>query len=714
MKKLLNFVLFVFPFALFAQGMWIPLEIDDAQEKEMRNLGFKLKAEDLYHPEHASLKDAICQFGGGCTGEMISPKGLLLTNHHCGFGAIQRLSSLEKNYVDSGYWAMNRSEELPAPGITAMFVSRIQDVSALVLLGITEGMSETARQSVIDQNIEKLRRETKLAKHEEILIRPFYQGNKYYLFVTVTYRDVRLVGTPPSSIGKFGSDTDNWVWPRHTGDFSLFRVYAGKDNLPADYSPDNIPFKPRRHLPVSLKGVQEGDFTLVYGFPGRTDEYLSAEGLRQTAEVLDPARVETRDEALKVMDGYMRQDPAIKIAYIARYASIANYWKKWLGEMQGLQSKKALDIKQAYESSFTKRIEASPDMNALYGNLLPRLTQTYKDQEPYALAREYYFETLVRNNQLFGLVSGQSRWVQSYTDNGPAAFAQKITAVKTQMEGYFKDYHPEVDQAVNARMLERFARHVPDDWGSAPVKAAVARHGGYDQLATYLFKSSAFTDQEKMTTLLSKDGATVYQEIRKDPAYQLWYEVDSLYRTHVAPRYNELQNSLNLLQREYMAAQLAVFRDKRFFPDANGTLRITYGKVKPYSPRDAVKYEYQTDLDGVMEKYVPGDYEFDVPAKLIALHQNKDYGDYAQNGTVPVAFIATNHTTGGNSGSPALDARGNLIGLNFDRVWEGTMSDLHYDADICRNIMVDMRYVLFIIDKYAGAGHLIQEMTIVR
>jgi hypothetical protein len=713
MNKLL-YLLLACPFLLPAQGMWIPLEIDKAQEKDMRNLGFKLHADDLYHPTKPSIKDAICQFGGGCTGEMISPAGLLLTNHHCGFGAIQRLSTLEKNYVDDGYWAKNRMEELPAPGVTAMFVSQIQDVTAFVLLGVSEGLSEHDRQSTIDKNIEELKRNSKKEAWEEFLIRPFYNGNKYYLFLTVTYKDVRLVGTPPSSIGKFGSDTDNWVWPRHTGDFSIFRVYADKNNRPADYSPDNVPFAPKHYLPISLKGVKEGDFTAVYGFPGRTDEYLSAEGLRQTAEVLDPARVNVRDQALKIMDGFMRQDPDVKIAYVARYAGIANYWKKWQGEMQGLKAKNAVGIKQAYESAFTSRIEANPDWKAKYGNLLPRLDETYRALEPYALAREYYFETLVRNNQLFGSISGQSRWINSFAQNGQPAFAQKIPSVKTAMDAFFKDYRPRVDQAVNAKLLQTFAENVPDESGGAPVKAAAAQHGGYAGLATYLVENSAFADGARMNALLARSPGEVYTALRQDPGYALWFAVDSLFQLNNSIKYNELQNRANLLQREYMAAQLKVFKDKKLFPDANGTLRITYGKVRSYSPRDAVQYGYQTDLDGVMEKYVPDDYEFDVPDKLIELYRKKDFGEYAAEGTVPVAFIATNHTTGGNSGSPALDARGNLIGLNFDRVWEGTMSDLYYDADICRNIMVDMRYILFIVDKYAGAGHLLQEMKIVR
>lgn len=699
-----------------AQGMWLPLHLEKQNEKEMKSLGLELDADDLYSASKASVKDAICLFGGGCTGEMISPEGLLLTNHHCGFGAIQDLSTLEKNYVENGYWATKREEELPAAGVTATFVIRMEDVTKLVLRSVDGSMDERARQAQIDKNIADLRRTTKTERWEDVSVRPFYNGNQYYLFVTKTFRDVRLVGTPPSSIGKFGSDTDNWVWPRHTGDFSMFRVYADKDNHPAVYAKDNRPYRPDHFLPISLDGVEEGDFTMVYGFPGRTDEYLSAAAVRQVGEVLDPVRVAIRDRALKTMDGFMRKDPAIKIAYISKYAGIANAWKKWLGEMQGLKTYKALEKKTAYEAEFTQRIRNNPDWNTRFGNLLPRLEQLHRDIEPYALARDCYFEACVRNVESMGEAASLHNWLKTLDENGETVFAGKIAENKTSLTSFYAEMRPEVDEAVTAGLLELFVQYMPrSTWGSDFVKAEADKHGGYMGLAAYLFKNSVIPHQEKMMALLAQPPAKIAETLKSDPIYRFWKTLSDAYNANVQPKLQELQPNINLIQRNYMAAQMEVFKEKRFFPDANSTLRVTYGAVRGYEPRDAVRYQAHTDLDGVMEKYIPGDYEFDVPQKLVTLWKNKDFGPYANaEGKVPVAFIGSNHTTGGNSGSPALDGRGNLIGLNFDRVWEGTMSDLNYDPAICRNIMVDTRYVLFIIDKYAGAGHLLQEMKLVK
>ncbi|MBL7827299.1 MAG: S46 family peptidase [Saprospiraceae bacterium] len=713
MKKIL-FLLLLCPVFLLGQGMWLPLLLEKQNEKDMRAMGMKLKADDLYHAINPSIKDAICLFDGGCTGEMISGEGLLLTNHHCGFDAIQQLSTLENNYVDNGYWAKDRATELPAPGVTATFVVRMEDVTIMALQSITEGMSERDRQAQIDKNLAQIRVNTKKEKWEEIVIRPFYNGNQYYLFVVQTFRDLRFVGAPPSSIGKFGADTDNWVWPRHTGDFSLFRVYADSMGRPAEYSTKNLPYRPRHFLPISLDGVAEGDFSMVYGFPGRTDEYLTEAAVRQVGEVLDPAKVALRDRALKTMDGFMRKDPSVKIAYIAKYVSIANAWKKWLGEMQGLKTYKALEKKAAYEAEFTRRVDNSADLKYRFGNLLPRLRQLYADIEPYALARDYYFEACVRNTEALPQAGALNSVVDIFEKNGETMAFNKQKELLTAFEGFYKDFRPEVDEAVLAGLLEMFATNAQPEWGGNFVKEEANKHGSYTALSAYLFKNSVIPHREKLTALLGERSTKVVEAIRNDPMWKFWKTLSDLYQGKVQPKLQELQPQINLLQRQYMAAQMEVFKEKRFFPDANSTLRVTYGKVRGFSPRDAVQYEFQTDLDGVMEKYIPGDYEFDVPQKLIELWKAKNYGPYAtSDGRLPVAFIGTNHTTGGNSGSPALDAKGNLIGLNFDRVWEGTMSDLNYDPAICRNIMVDARYVLFIIDKFGGAGHLLKEMKLV-
>lgn len=696
-------------------GMWLPLDLKKNNEKEMKSLGLKMKADQIYHPDNASIKDAICQFNGGCTGEIISAQGLLLTNHHCGFDEIQSHSTLENNYVDNGFWAATMKDELPCPDATAMFVQRMEDVTIPVLRGVTAEMGERDRQSAIDQNIKTLRANTRLKAGEDILIRPFYEGNKYYMFITVTYKDVRLVGAPPSSIGKFGADTDNWVWPRHTGDFSLFRVYMSPDSQATTYSERNIPLAPRHFLPISIKGLEEGDFTMVYGFPGRTTEYLPSVAVQQISEVLNPARVGVRDKALKIMDGYMRQDPGIKIAYVAKQSSIANAWKKWLGEMQGLKTYKAYEKKKMFETEFQNRVKNSVDLNYKYGNLLERFEVQYKNIEPFSRARDYYLEVFVRNCEVMATAAGLSSWLDSYAKSGTPTFAGKIATTRNQLKGFYKDYRPEVDKDVFAGLIEIYAKNVPADWGANTVNNAVNTKGGFKPFADDVFQNSYLTDEKRMMALLEKSPGDIVAALEKDPAVVFWRAVTKDYEANVAPKVREIQPVITSMQRQYMAAQMEVFKEKRFFPDANSTLRLTYGQVRGFRPKDAVIYDYRTYLDGVMEKYIPGDYEFDVPKKLIELHKNKDYGQYAaKDGRMPVAFLGSNHTTGGNSGSPALDAKGNLVGLNFDRVWEGTMSDINYDPAICRNIMVDIRYVLFIIDKYAGAQRLINEMKIIR
>lgn len=714
--RTLLLLLLLCPALLVAQGgMWVPLHLKKQNEKEMKSLGCKLSADQIYNPDKPSVMDAICQFGGGCTAEVISPEGLILTNHHCGFGAIQSHSTLEHNYVDDGFWAKDRAGELACPGVTAMFVRKIEDVTISVLRDVSDNMGEKDRQSQIDKNIQQLKSNTRRNRGEELLVRAFYNGNQYFMFYTVTYKDVRLVGAPPGSIGKFGADTDNWVWPRHTGDFSLFRIYMGPDSMPAEFSDKNIPLIPRHYLPISISGVSEGDFTMVYGFPGRTDEYLTAAAVQQTGEVLDPARVAIRDKVLKTMDGFMRQDKDIKIAYIAKQSGIANSWKKWLGEMQGLKNYGALEKKRTYEADFTSRVNNNVDWKYRYGNLLPRLNEQIKAIEPYAFTRDYYSEVFVRNCEIMGQAAALNPWLESFKKQGEGAFAAKIPQAKSNLDEFYKDFRPVVDKAVFEGVMDMYAQNVRADWGGDVVKKAAQQQGGFAGLAKYVFDNSALASKDKMMALLAESPAKIYEALDKDPAIVLWREATAAYQTNCAPKISEIQPSINLMQRQYMAAQMDVMKDRRFFPDANSTLRVTYGQVRGFRPRDGIVYDYRTYLDGVMEKYVPGDYEFDVPKKLIDLWKSKDYGRYATaDGRMPVAFLGSNHTTGGNSGSPALDARGNLVGLNFDRVWEGTMSDLNYDPAVCRNIMVDIRYVLFIIDKYAGATHLINEMKIVK
>jgi len=717
-KHFLLIAIIAFPSWIFAgEGMWLPLLLKSLNEKEMKSLGMKMNADDIYSVNKGSLKDAIVHFGGFCTSEIISDKGLLLTNHHCGYGQIQSHTTLENNYLRDGFWAKSMDQELPNPGLSATFIVRIEDVTETVMKGIKDKMSDKERQSAIDKNLNALKKATTVKSYEDVSIKPFFKANQYFMFVTMTYNDVRLVGAPPESIGKFGADTDNWVWPRHTGDFSLFRIYAGADNLPADYSPENKPYKPKHHLPISIDGVAENDFTLVFGFPGRTNEYLPSYAIEQMVDVLNPAKIEIRDKALKIVDAEMRADPQVKIQYASKFASIANYWKKWIGESTGLKKTGGIEKKQKFEAQMMNRLNEKKNKKARkkYGKLLDEFKGLYKEIEPYALSRDYFNEVVFRNVELLRVVNYMNRLVNTHDDKGVQAYENYKARLSNYLNGFYKDYRPEVDKKVFAALMEVYKDGVPIKDLAQPIAQKVAARATYASIADAVYDNTILTNKDKMMKLFEGDPATAIAALKADPAFQFGKELADLYYDKADGKYNEIQDKINSLMRHYMKAQMELFPERTFYPDANSTMRVHYGQVKGYSPKDAVRYSPVTYLDGVMEKYVPGDYEFDVLPKLLDLYEDKDYGQYAaKNGKMPVCFIGTNHTTGGNSGSPAIDAYGNLIGLNFDRAWEGTMSDFNYDASICRNIMVDIRYVLFIVDKYAGATNLIEEMDLVR
>lgn len=716
MKKYL--LLLIISISFFArsfaeEGMWLPQLLQTLNEKQMKQMGMKISASDIYSISKGSLKDAIVSFGGFCTAEVISDQGLLLTNHHCGFDAIQNHSSLQNNYIRDGFWAYNRDQELQNPGLFATFIISIDEVTNTVLAGVTSSMTEKERQSAIDKNIAALKLSAKKESYQDILIRPFFEANKYFLFVTETYRDVRLVGAPPSSIGNYGKDSDNWMWPRHTGDFSMFRIYADKNNKPtAGYAADNMPYKPKRSLKISLDGIKEGDFTMVFGFPGRTNEYLHSSAIEQTVKISDPAKIGIRTKALGVIDGFMRKDEGIKIQYAAKYASISNAWKKWQGEVLGLTKTNAVARRRDYESNFEKIVLSRPEYNLMYIELLKNLKQAYADIEPYAYARDYYNE-IVPRVELWGIAADMNSLLTAYAKD-EASYTKRKAEVLTKLEESFKEYSPAVDQQLFSTLMDMYMKDQKPEYVSTVFKATLERTGNsLPALAEAVYRQTAYTSLDKIKTLLSGSTEEVVAAIKADMAGQLYTDISKTYAANVSPRLNELQTDINRLQRNYMKAQMDVFSNKAFYPDANSTLRVTYGNVKKYQPRDGVAYDLQTYMEGVMEKYVPGDYEFDLPKKLIDLYNKKDFGRWGVKGRQPVCFIAANHTTGGNSGSPALNADGNLVGLNFDRVWEGTMSDINYDASICRNIMVDIRYVMFIIDKYAEAKNLIAEMKFV-
>lgn len=698
----------IFPFAQQYGGMWIPTEVN---EKEMKELGMKISAKDIWDTTKPSIKDAVVQFNGGCTAEIISPKGLLLTNHHCGYGQIQKHSSVKNDYLADGFWAKNNGEELPNPGVTVDFIADIKDVTAQIL-GNTKNLEAKQAEDVIKNNIETVIKSFKIEPYQKVVIKPMYYGNKYYAYIIDTYKDVRLVGAPPSSIGKFGSDTDNWVFPRHTGDFSMFRIYADKNNKPAEYSKDNVPYKPKHFLPVSIKDKKEGDFTFVFGFPGRTTEYLPSIAVEKIMNETDPAMIDVRDVALKTLDEKMRTDQATKIKYASKYASVANYWKKWIGEVEGLKKSNAVGKKQKYEQTLIAK-------NPAIKTTIDEFNRLYTAQAPYALSRAYYTE-VVRNAEALTLASNYYNFINA-VESGKMD-AKTLESFKNRMDSFYKDYDGELDAKVTAKVLALYANRVPaqylpagfekfkdvnqnlktvEEWSKNSV---ITGRGTLNGATTYSDLNKVFADQKALV-----------QNLKKDPLMQLFTSMREAYMKNTDPKFNEYQSQIDALQKKYMAQQMETDRDRKFFPDANSTLRVTYGKVAGSNPKDALYYGYQTHLSGVMEKYIPGDYEFDVPQKLIDLYNKKDYGIYKNStGDVPVNFTATNHTTGGNSGSPALDANGNLIGLNFDRQWEGTMSDINYDPRFSRNIMVDTKYILFIVDKFAGAKWLIDEMKVVK
>ncbi len=687
-------------------GMWVPSELEGMNETEMQILGSQLSASDIYNTSAPSLKDAIVQFNGGCTAEIISDQGLILTNHHCGFGAIQSHSSVEHDYLKDGFWAKNKKEELPNPNMVVTFIVSMENVTNKVLAG-TETLNETQVQKKIESNRKTILSALQLEPWQEAKVKSFSKGNQFYLIISEDYKDIRFVGAPPSSIGKFGADTDNWMWPRHSGDFSLFRIYANKDNKPAEYSEDNIPFVPKHHLPISLDGVETGDFTLVFGFPGRTDEYLPAVAIEQIINKLNPDKIALREASLAIMDKYMRKDKQIKIQYASKFAGIANYWKKWIGETQGLIKSNAVAKKQALEQEFMQIVKEKNLTE--YENLFTDFDKLYKEYGDVAQARDYWIEVVYRNIELMNLSFQIYQLEQLKMRKGEAAFLQAKDDFVKESAGFYKNYNAQIDQEIFAKLMSMY--------DAKYLATKISKEGlekQWQQKAQKIYGRSNLTTYKGLQNILAgTDVEAILSRLEKDPAYQIGSKYSKLFFEELNPNYYAIKDKLDIVQKKYIKGLEEVFPNKRIFPDANSTLRVTYGQVKGYEPKDGVTYLPVSNVEGIIEKYIPGDYEFDVAPKLQQLYADKDFGDYQENGKMPVNFLGTNHTTGGNSGSPVLDANGNLIGLNFDRVWEGTMSDYNYDASICRNVMVDARYILFIIDKYAGATHLIEEMKLV-
>ena len=690
--------------ALADEGMWIPMLLG-RNEADMQKAGMHISAKDIYDINNACLKDAIILFNQGCTGEYVSDEGLFLTNHHCGYSYITMHSTVDHDYLTNGFWAMDRSQEIPCPGLTATRLVRMEDVTTQVLQGIDPSTAESERAAIIESNIKKITLRATEGTHYKAIIKPFYYGNQYFMYINEVFTDVRLVGAPPSNIGKFGGDTDNWMWPRHTGDFSMFRVYADKDNKPAPYSADNKPYKPLKHLDISLDGVKEGDFTFVFGYPGTTQRYVTSDAVDLAANIENPIRIQLRTIRLNHYNKAMNQSPAQRLRYASRVASIANGWKKWQGETQGINRLKGVEQKRDFEKRFQTWANDKPQ----YYNVLPQLKKAYNVLRPIEVELTYFNEAVFASDFM-------NRAYECWKLSNEEDIVKRNAAVdklKGSLDKYFDDFgkHASVDRAIfiETYMVMWKAGYAPYLGINTLDPASIEKKLGK------IFDESILNNKAKMQKFLDSYNAKSSAKLKKDPAVDLF---DQAYRLAYDPQkiatYRRNNQDIQRLMRLYVKGMMEMQPDVNFFPDANLTLRVAYGHVEGFRPKDGVYYKPYSTLQGIMEKENPDIYDYVVEPKLKQLYNTKDYGRYGTpDKEMPVGFIATNHTTGGNSGSPVLNADGQLIGINFDRCWEGTMSDLLFDPDYCRNICLDIRYCLFIIDKFAGARHLINEMTLV-
>lgn len=702
MKKIFLYFTFllVFTSQLFAdEGMLIPSLIS-AFESDMKAKGMKLSAQDIYNVNKASIKDAILQFGGGCTAELVSNQGLLLTNHHCGYSQIQSHSSIENDYLKFGFWAKNQQDELSNPGLTAVRIVRIEDVTKLI-----QGLGKTDEAS-IQAYIKELTTKATAGTHYEAEIKPFNYGNDYYMMVKEVFLDVRFVGTPPNSIGKFGGDTDNWVWPRHTGDFSVFRIYVGKDNKPAPYSIDNVPYVPIHFLPISFKNRKQGDFTMVYGFPGSTEQHVVSSYLKFIIEKERPARIRMRDLSLGVIDAGMKSSDKTRIQYAAKQASIANAWKKWIGQIDGLKRLDAVNIKLEREKKYQEKANSNADWKVKYGDVIPKmnaLVNSKIDVEfQYAMGVEYFsygpeYFKLIRG--LNDLLTNQLKYKEK---NELQSVIEKL---KTSAEGFFKNY----DETIDKRIFELLTVEYFNRIGNVSLTEQEIK-----SLADVIYTESVLTNKDRFIAFLSDFNDSSKLKMENDPGYMHYTKLMSKFRSETSPAFQAFNSEMTSLLKTFVEGKKVMFPNDKHWPDANSTLRISYGKLEGSNPADGMAYTEHTTLDGIIAKYNSGNPDFELLPRMLDLHKAKEYGEYSQNGELWVCFTGSNHTTGGNSGSPVLDKHGHLMGLNFDRTWESTMSDYMFDPNRCRNVVVDIRYVLWVMDKYAGAKHLVDEMKLIK
>jgi len=698
------------PPAAATEGMWLPTLLGSI-ESDMQSMGMQLSADDIYSVNHTSLKDAIVLFGGGCTAEVLSTQGLILTNHHCGFGAIQEHSSLERDLLKDGFWAATRADELRNNGLTATFIIRMEDVTERVLAGLPNGLTEQQRREAFAKVADVIAKEASDGTHYNAAVRPFNYGNSFFLIVTETFRDVRLVGAPPSSIGNFGGDTDNWMWPRHTGDFSMFRIYAGADNKPADFALTNVPFTPRHSLPICMDGVKEGEFDMVFGFPGNTQRYLTSYAVEYVTGTGDPLKIRMRQASLGVIDQAMLASDRTRIQYADKQKSISNAYKKWIGELRGLNELKTLDRKREQEAEFRTKAKGTP-----YATVLDELQQAYVEQVPLAKARDLFSEFVFVGPELLRFTDAFKGIVLGHEDlQATGKLAGEVERLKGAARAFYKDYDKAVDERIFKALLPIYRSNVDAANAPAALAAIDSRFkGSTDAFTSDLYARTVFADSIALFKALDTFSPKVAKRLAKDPAFTLSQDFYKSFLEGVRPKLATVSDRIEAGMRTYVKGLMTLYPDRTWWPDANSTLRLTYGKVEGSIPRDGMAYLPFTYLEGVLEKYKPGDAEFDVPKRLLELHAAKDYGAYGENGRMPVCFTSSLHTTGGNSGSPVINGRGELIGINFDRSWESTMSDIQFDPAKCRNIAADIRYVLFVVDKVCGARHLVDEMVLVK
>lgn len=691
------------------KGMWMPPLLKN-QEADIIAAGLNIPVDMLYNADGTGLNNAVVLFGSGCTAEVISPKGLLLTNHHCGYGTVQGLSSKEKDYFANGFWAKGHEEELPCPGLSVTFIRRIENVSERILTGLDDTLSEKVRDSIIAIRIKNLAKGYKYTTGYEVMIKPYYNGNEYWALLMEKYTDIRLVGFPPNGIGSFGGDTDNWMWPRHTGDFSIFRIYAGANNKPAPYSKDNKPYATDRFLSINIGGYNEGDFTMVYGFPGTTQQYISSYQLNQVYTIIDPIRIEARTILLNTWAKNMDKDRDVFLKYTSKHKRVANGWKKWQGEVRGLRLNNVPEKKAAYEFQFQGW--AGMDESLPYADDMLSKIGAISLASNDAIKAEEYIREAVMAVELIKHGAELDKMLTAFRSGLTGTpLSDSLAKLAKRWEGFYKNYDAATDKDVFMAMMPLFLEKCKD-YTPALYKEQYLRYGGnYQKWANYVYTSAA-ADKNKLSGIASSTASADSLKIITDPAWMLYNAITHTKAERVDPVLSVYYDQMKYLNRLYMKAQMTLDKQTKFFPDANLTQRLTYGKIKGIDPDGPAGYSYQTNLDEAIAKHNPGVEEFDIPEKLRQIHKDKNYGRWAVNGTVPIAFIASNHTTGGNSGSPVLNSRGELIGLNFDRIWEGTMSDLYFDPNLCRNISVDIRYVLFIVEKYGDAGWLLNELRL--